>query len=110
MVANLLASGSAGKFHGEMASVVRNPFMTKFMRTNYASMVECYDKRHKNLISPSGARCIGNALAVAFWRGFDGVAQNWDAASKQMAVYAAWCAGRDINKAITAREVKPIDH
>lgn len=100
MVANLLAVGSIGAYHGEMGGTVRNPFRSKFMRTNYDSVVSGYDKKHKNFVSPSGARCVGNALATAFWRGFDNISQNWDAASKQTPVYAAWRAGRDIRSVI----------
>lgn len=100
MVANLLASGSIGEFHGAMGDIVRNPFKTKFMRINYDAVVSGYDRMHRNFIYPSGARCIGNALAVAFWRGFDDISQNWDAHSRQTPVYAAWRAGRDIKSAI----------
>lgn len=100
----ILSEGTVGSLHGQMHGLVRNPFKTKFMRANYEAAVKTYDTKHRNFIYPSGRRCIGSAWATHFWRGFDGVERNWDAASKQSSAYAMWCAGRDIHAAIVRAE------
>ncbi len=100
MFASPLADGCIGKLHGKMHDLVRNPFRTKFMRANYEAAIKTYDEMHRNFIYPSGRRCLGNAWATNFWRGFDGLSRNWDKASKQTASYAMWRAGRDVKAAI----------
>lgn len=100
---NPLANGPIGTRHGEMGSLVKNPFRTKFMRDNYDAAVKVYDAKHKDFITPSGRRSTGNAWANNFWRGFDGYSLNWDRDSKQTAAYAMFCAGRDIAKIVTEK-------
>lgn len=100
MVANTLANGPIGTHHGEMQKRVRNPFRDQFMRKSYDAAVQTYDTKHRNFIYPWGTRCIGNAWATNFWRGYDGMQRNWDKASKESPAYAMWCAGRDIRKAV----------
>ncbi len=102
MLRTTLSEGPIGERHGEMHTLVRNPFKTKFMRANYEAAVKTYDIRGSNFIYPNtNRRCVGNAWANNFWRGFDGVARNWDHASKQTPAYAMWCAGRDIRQALS---------
>lgn len=104
---NQLAKGSIGSLHGQMHTLVRNPFKTGFMRRNYDGAIRTYDTKHHNFIyEASGTRCVGNGWATNFWRGFDGLKLNWDADSKQTASYAMWCAGRDIRKAIDSPRSK----
>lgn len=99
-VKNPLADGSIGKFHGSMNSLVTNPFQTRFMRANFDAAISGYDEHHGDFIHPWGRRCIGNAWAGWFWVGFDNTPINWDAASKQSAGYAFYCAGRAVSAAI----------
>ncbi len=104
MVKNPLSDGPIGSSHGKLSGMVRNPFRTPFMRKNYDAAIKAFDTKAPDFIYPSGRRCIGNAWATSFWRGFDGVSLNWDLASKQTPGYAMWCAGRDIAAALAKAE------
>lgn len=103
-----LSEGTIGNLHGTMHERVRNPFKSEFMRANYDAAIKTYDDMHPSFIYENGRRCLGSTWAGNFWRGFDGIERNWDAASKQSAAYAMWCAGRDIKVAlIKSGEFKP---
>jgi hypothetical protein len=104
MVGNLLAEGCIGKMHGCMHNLVSNPFKTEFMRKNYDAAIKTYDAKHHNFIYSNNRRCIGNAWATNFWRGFDGLKLNWDSTSKQTPSYAMWRAGRDIKSVLNKYE------
>lgn len=81
--------------------MVRNPFRDPGMRTHYEGAIRAFEAG--SLGAAGGVRQRGNGGASAFWQGYDGIgADQWDAASKKMIVYAYWRAGRDIR----AREKK----
>ncbi|MBY3155373.1 hypothetical protein HFO56_23905 [Rhizobium laguerreae] len=104
---NPLADGSIGDLHGQMRDLVRNPFRNKMMKQQYDAAVLTYDTKHKDFIYATGRRCLGNAWAGAFWRGFDGLLDDrWkkDAGSRQTPGYACWRAGKDIKAVLDARE------
>lgn len=104
---NPLADGTVGQLHGKMRDLVRNPFRDKFMVEQFQAAILTYDTKHKNLMYPSGRRCIGNAWATNFWRGFEGMGrEQWarDTVSRKTPAYAFWRAGVEIAKAIEAAE------
>jgi hypothetical protein len=101
-----LEDGSIGDLHGQMHDLVRNPFRNKIMKQQYDAAVLTYDTKHKAFIYVTGRRCLGNAWAGAFWRGFDGLFDDrWkkDAGSRQTPGYACWRAGKDIRAVLDAR-------
>jgi hypothetical protein len=103
---NPLADGSIGDLHGQMRDLVRNPFHNHLMRQQYDAAVFSYDTKHRNFIYATGRRCLGNAWAGSFWRGFDGLNEDqWrrDASSRQTPGYACWRAGKDVRAALDAR-------
>lgn len=75
-------------------------FKNAILRNCYENAVKMYDARSLTLFNPDGTRSTGNSIASAFWKGFDGqvIGAGWDSNSKQMLIYAYWCAGRDIAK------------
>ncbi|MAM41231.1 MAG: hypothetical protein CL949_22620 [Erythrobacter sp.] len=92
-----------GSHHGEMARLVRNPFRSKYMRGNFDAAVATYDSRHKDFIHPSGIRCVGNAWATHFWRGFDGIQSDYSGI-KDSAAYAFYRAGQAVAEAIQSAD------
>ena len=75
-----------------------NRFQTPGLRKQYDVCVKMYKERERTLFYPDGNRCVGSSIASYFWRGFDGVQLNWDAASRQWFAYAAYRAGEDMKK------------
>jgi len=73
-----------------------NPFRDTTQRKVYALAMGSYEQRSKLLFSGPGQRTTLNGYAGPFWRGYDGVEMNWDAASKRTAAYACYVAGRDV--------------
>lgn len=70
-------------------SVKGNPFRDPAMRAVFDECVAAHLRS-----SPAIKRGAGNAVAVQFWRGYDGVRLNWDAASKRTFQYAQHRAGQ----------------
>lgn len=80
-----------------------NRFKNPMLRRQYDACISCYRTAHRDLIRADGEPHRGNNIAVYFWRGYEGVFVNWDAATRAAPIYAAYCAGRDIR----ASGVKP---
>ncbi len=75
----------------------RNPFRDITMRKEYAAAVMMFNARHRNFFL-NGQPGKGNAFANNFWRGWNNVTENWDAASRQTLAWAYRRAGRDLCK------------
>jgi hypothetical protein len=75
-----------------MGNIFRDPYM----RSTYDAMVTAYREKRPLLFHKDGTPHRGNGWAGEFWNGYNGVVPNWDRASKKMASYPVWCAGRDI--------------
>ena len=71
---------------------IRNPFRVPALRKQFDAMVWAYATNHRDLIRPNGVR-PGNAWAMHFWRGFDGVPRPKLDNLKDTPSYACWKAG-----------------
>ncbi|AXK43749.1 hypothetical protein [Erythrobacter aureus] len=100
----LAPNSNIGSRHGEMHSLVKNPFKADFMRRNFDAAIQTYDTKHRNFIHPSGIRCKGNGWAVHFWRGFDQVDLDYTGL-RDSAAYAMYRAGKAIGKALEKEAV-----
>ena len=76
---------------------IRNPFKQPLLAKQFDAMIRVYETKHRDLIRADGGRCMGNAWATNFWRGYDGCKlMRWDAAAKQTPAYACYRAGQVI--------------
>lgn len=75
-----------------------NRFKTPALRKQYDACVKCYRAKHRDVVRPDGTPHRGNAWADNFWRGYESVPMNWDAASRQTFAYACYRAGADMKK------------
>lgn len=50
----------------------RNPFKPGGMPARqFDNMLKLYAEGHRDLVRPGPVRCMGNNMAVAFWKGYD---------------------------------------
>ena len=86
---------------------MKNPFRTKAFRGHFDDCVRMFETKHKNLFSSAtGNPNHGNGVATSFWRGYNGVTQNWDRASKETFAYPAFKAGAACRAAVNAEAAK----
>lgn len=75
-----------------------NRFKDPMLKDMYDGCIKHYDRRGGDFFAKDGSQKKGSTLATFFWRGYNGVPQNWDAASKRAPIYACYRAGQDIKK------------
>lgn len=78
-----------------------NRFRNVILRNQYDNLTESYACTHSNLFTPEGIPHRGNASALAFWNGFDGVSMGTGfltQAQRNTPAYASWRAGQDCKK------------
>lgn len=78
-----------------------NRFRSKPLRDQYAAMINAYRNRHNGLFTDAGEPHRANALALAFWNGFNGVSMGTGfstRAERSSPAYACWRAGQDCKK------------
>jgi hypothetical protein len=76
---------------------VRNPFRRAMLRTMFDSIVRDYESGHANLMSKHGQENRLNVIGEAFWRGFHNERYH---GHPRAPLYAAYCAGREVAKAL----------
>ena len=74
-----------------------NRFRHRLLRTQYDAMVEAHQRRDPYLFTPEGVPHRANALALAFWNGFEGVVMGtgFSKSERSSPAYACWRAGQD---------------
>lgn len=76
-------------------------FRDPALRRDYEMALTAYRTKDRDIWRPPGtlpAHRPSNAMAKAFWRGFDGFEPQWTAASKRSHAYAFWRAGQDARR------------
>lgn len=77
---------------------ITNRFRQRNRRAHFDAVVRAYQAKHKDIIRPSGQRCLGNSIAGYFWRGYDDSmpATAWDRGSREMMAFVSYSAGRAV--------------
>lgn len=80
-----------------MAVLMKPPFRNALLANAYTKMVDAYERDDAGLFNPEGNPRKWGSMATHFWNGYHGLRpEQWDRASKQMIVYAAYRAGKDV--------------
>lgn len=81
---------------------IRNPFRVPMLHKQFDAMVYAYFTKHKDLVRKDGVR-PGNAWAMHFYRGYDGIPRPLLDNMKDTPAYACWRAGKAVRKRSEAK-------